>query len=277
MKISTLLDLAVVMTLVSIHAASPARASAPESAKICTEDAFTVDRGATEVQVTYQGVRAYQSFDSYNHLVDRAYNRINAVYASVTYGLANRLDAAVGIDWAQLVDNAVRVRYGNGIGNAGLRLKWTFAQKGPWGFAYLGGVTAPVGQKPDESELGIAQDSWSFDQLLVATSSAGRISVTADLGYRAAFWSDDPNTHGGVSTNAAVGYQVAGWLQPIVEVNFAHDYVRIVSDPYLLATTVGAVVNANNAFRVDLGVQYGVFGRDTDRAVAATLNLSYTL
>ena len=204
--------------LVIVATATPAVASSAESAKISTEDAFTVDRGAAEFQITYQNAKSGKSFDSGHDLVGRDRYSLTVLNGSVTYGITHRLDVAAGIEWAELFDDTELPRYGAGIGNAALRLKWTFSRRGEWGFAYLGGVTAPVGQKATESELCVAQDSWSFDQLAVATGSVGRVAMSADVGYRLPFWSDDPNTHGGASANAALGYQVADWIQPLVEV-----------------------------------------------------------
>jgi hypothetical protein len=115
--------------------------------------------------------------------------------------------------------------------------------------------------------LGAGAGSFSFDQLLVATRTIGRWSISADAGFSLPF-GDRRGHHGTFRADVAAGFQIFDWLQKEVEINFAHGFFAG-SDSDSLAVTFGLLFPVQD-WRFEVAVQQVVFGRNADLATTVT-------
>jgi hypothetical protein len=58
--------------------------------------------------------------------------------------------------------------------------------------------------------------------------------------------------------------------------NYLRDVLEGGADREALAVTVGLVINAADAIRIDLGVRHGIWGENVDQRLTGTANVSMT-
>ena len=61
------------------------------------------------------------------------------------------------------------------------------------------------------------------------------------------------------------GIRFLSWLQPEVELNYARDFVDEGDAAEILSVTAGLVMPTNDLLRVNLGVQQGLWGWNSDQ------------
>ena len=256
---------------------SQAQAQA-ETAKLATEDAPTTSQGDMEIEVGYGFSEANKYFSSSNHLDSRRVSNANEVGAKATYGVTDSLDVHVAYSWADLLDAEEEAHDGQGVGDTDLGLKWNFLSSEDCGliFAYAPSIILPTGDSGSSSTLGISQDYYSVNQLLVFSYASDVLSVNVDTGYVLPFGEDREDERGQYVFDMAFGYQLTSWLQPEVELNYIHEYESGESDADSLATTAGVIMNVADDWRVDLGAQQVFYGKNADLNTSLIVNISYT-
>jgi len=249
----------------------------PEHAKINTDDAAPVDPGHFELELGYSFTRAKRQWDDKWSEESRGLTREHAVELGLTYGLVENLDVGLGMGYADLYDRDSDLRDGGGVTDLGVGLKWRFYHNEDLklSLAYLPGLTLPVGRESDSDRLGPSQEFWSLDQKLALSKDWGRWTANADVGYSLPFGGKRGDARGTLESNLAVGYQLYDWLQPEVELNYAHDFVHKGHDSDLLAVTAGLVMPLSDRWRASVGVQQAIAGRNADRGTTGMFSLTF--
>ena len=257
---------------------TPDVAEAPERehAKLNTEDASPVDPGHFEFELAYSFTQAGRQFDNRWDTTRRRYTREHAFELGLTYGLVENLDIGLGMGYADLYDRDSDPRDGGGLTDLTLGAKWRFYhnERLKLEVAYLPGVTIPAGNRSDGNRIGPSQEFWSFDQRIsVSKDFLKRWTMNADFGFSLPFGEKRREARGTFDANAAVGYQLLDWIQPEVEVNYAHDTVRAEPDADVIAVTVGVILPIAEHWRIDAGVQQVVSARNADKSTSASIAL----
>ncbi|MFH0911641.1 MAG: transporter [Planctomycetota bacterium] len=255
--------------------------------KLNTPDACPVDPGHAEIEFAFGLDKVRREWDDDGKAHSRRPEHDRSLGLSVGMGLCENLDFCLGIPYLWLrdegndfdADDLMGPETGRGLGDLDLSLRYRFYENEDRHLylAYKAGLIAPIGHDADESEIGTSQESWSLNQALIATKSWGRWAVNADIGYSLPFGGKRGDGRGVLSADLALGRQVFSWLQPEVELNYAHEFVGHESDADVLAATVGFLLPVNERFQVNLGVQQGLWGRNAERATTylATIKLVF--
>ena len=258
-----------------------------EAAKLVTTDALPIGRGRVELELAYSRGRVDEEFDSSGNPVDRVPSTVQVGTLTTTVGLTDALDGALAVGVTGAVENdADDLPQAAGSFVMGLRWRLYSSDDGALAVAWVPMISSPEAAK-GASAVAVVRDYWSLDNLLAVTWVPGRFNASADVGYVLPledqnFVSPSPgglllDSEGTVVLDVAAGWQWTAVLQPIAELNYAHDVLRGGKDAYLLAGTFGVVLSISSRFRLDLGVQQGLDGRDRGRATTVLLNASLTL
>lgn len=238
-----------------------------ETAKLITEDALTTPPGETEVEARFIFGVVDREFDLGGGLIDRGDIRAQSLTLGLAHGLSPNVDASVSFkglkarvdESGELVDD---------LWNLGVSLKWSFFQSGDgrWTLSWAPGVTAPIGPAAKQWELTtVLQNFWSLDNAIVLTWVGDRLNVSADAGVAIPLSASRFERTTIAVADAAVGYQALPWLQPVAELNYAHDIIQgPTANASILSLTVGAILPLAEAWRLDLGVSRGVVGRNKE-------------
>ena len=250
-----------------------------EHGKINTLDASPVDPGHLEIESSYTSTFIQHSWDNDGHSHSREQARAQILGLAATIGVMADVDVAVSGSYLWLEDKqndfdpADGVRgpeSGHNLGDLNISGRYRFfaSKEHSLEMAYIGGVTVPTGSSSSRNEIGTSQDFWSFNQALVATKDWGKWTANVDVGYALPFGDNRAQARGMFKADVAVGYQVLPWLQPEVELNYSHTLFAKADDQEVVATTVGLVMPINEHVRVNVGVQQGLWGRNTDKATS---------
>ena len=246
-----------------------------EHGKLNTQDADPLGEGAWQLQFNLGYGRSTLQWDSswQEERRDRSYEWSNQEV--LTYGVSDTLDLGLGLGYAGLADDDTGLESGHGLSDLAASGKWRFFEKEAWGMAvaYLPTLTIPVGKDSTTDRLGPSQEFWSLDtRFAVVKDWSERWSANFDIGYVAAF-GKGAGCPGSFSANGAVGYQLLRRLQPEVEMNYSHDFVREGGDADLVAMTVGFDMPFSDRVCARGGVQHGLAGRNADRTSAILLSM----
>ena len=249
-----------------------------ETSKLATEDAPTTSPGELEIEVGYGRTEASRYFDQDNHLEHRKVALNNEVGTKITYGILDNLDASVGYGWASLLDSEEEAHDGQGAGDTSLGFKWNFysCEENGLSLSYSPNIIFPTGESGTSARLGVSQEFYSVDQLLILTYINEAFTMNIDSGYVLPFGNEREDSRGEYLADVAFGYQLKEWLQPEVELNYAHGYVHNDSDSDSLAITAGFIMNVAEDWRIDLGAQQVLYGRNSDLSTSVITNISYT-
>jgi hypothetical protein len=258
----------------------------PEHGKINTPDASPVDPGHFEIESSYTYLHSKRFWDNSGNTHTRGLAREQSLGLTVTAGVIENFDVAVGgsYGWLKDKDNAFDPddadfgpQKGHDFGDLEISGRYRFyeSKEHSLSLAYIGGFTLPTGSSSNREEIGTSQEFSSFNQTLVASKDWGKWTANADIGYALPFGDKRENARGTFNADAALGYQYLPWLQPELELNFGHDFLTDEKDSQVLAVTAGLVMPINDRLRVNLGVQQGLWGRNNDKettlSVAAKL------
>ncbi|MDY0389511.1 transporter [Desulfobulbus oligotrophicus] len=252
-----------------------------EHGKINTADASPVDPGAFEFETTFAQTRADRSWSGSGNTHGRGTFRERSLGFSFTAGLIENMDANIsgGYSWIKDNDNVydedaelLGPFRGEDFTDLELSGRYRFFndEARHLEIAYIGGVTIPVGSDSDRDEIGTSQEYWSFDQTLVATKDWGQWTLNGDIGFSLPIGNKRENVRGTLNADLALGYQILPWLQPEVELNYSHDYLKDESDAQVLAVTAGFVMPINETWLVNLGVQQDFWGQNVDKTTTWT-------
>ncbi|MDD5586800.1 MAG: transporter [Alphaproteobacteria bacterium] len=255
---------------------------APEHGKINTPDPSVVDPGHAEFETTYVYSRSKRLWDNNGGVHERGLAREHAAAFTLTAGILENLDAAIGSSYGWLKDKendfdaddgVMGPETGNGFGDTSINARYRFLndQERHLEIAYIGGFTVPTGRGSDAYEVGSSQDFWSFDQTFTGTKDWSLWTANADVGYSLSFGDKSEGNNGTFNADVAAGYQVLSWLQPEMEINYARDFIESTGDLEILALTAGLVMPIHERLRINTGLQQGVWGRNADRATTFSI------
>ncbi len=258
----------------------------PEHGKINTADASPVDPGRFEVEASYFYSRSKRLWDRDEDTQKRELTREHCVGLAVTAGVAENLDLNISSCYSWLrddendydeTDGELGPRHGDHFGDLdfGARYRFLNDEKNNLEAAYIAGFTAPTGSGNCRREIGTSQEFWSFNQSLVVSKDWGKWTANAEAGYSLPFGEHRDDSRGVLCGNLAVGYQVLSWLQPELELNYEREFDREEYDPELIAGTAGLVMPVSDSMRINIGVQEGMWGRNTDKATSFFLGIKF--
>lgn len=253
-------------------------AGAVEPAKITVEDADSVEAGEFELTLEYSVFRAKREWDSRRRAESRPRVSEHEFELELEYGLTDTLDLIFETGFESVKDReGDGPRRGSGWGDISIGAKWQYYYNpdADLALAYMGGFTLPTGRSESARRIGISQEYYSFDQKMIATKGWGLWSASADLGYSLPLGSKRDDDRGELTANIGVGYQVADWIKPVVELNYGREFIRGATNPDLLAVTVGAVMPLGDDWRVAAGVQRGIYGRSEEKGLAGIFAVTY--
>jgi hypothetical protein len=259
-----------------------------EHGKINTPDASPVDPRHFEIESAYSFTHSKSSWNSNGDAETRGLAREQSMSLSVAAGVVENFDVAVSGNYAWLKDKEndfdendalLGPASGHNFGDLDLSGRYRFFESKELGleFAYIAGFTIPTGSSSSRREIGTSQEFWSFNQTLVASKDWGKLTANADIGYALPMGDKRENARGTFNADVAVGYQVLPWLQPEIELNYGHDFLTDEEDSDLLAITAGLVMPITDRLRINLGMQQGVWGQNTDKAttLCAAVKLAF--
>jgi hypothetical protein len=246
-----------------------------EHGKINTPDASPVDPGHFEIETSYAYAHSKRFFDNNSNAHARGLAREQAAGLSVTVGVIENIDVAVGGSYVWLNDfdtNDAELgpEKGHSFGDLDISGRYRFfeSKEHSLELAYIGGFSIPTGSSSNSEEIGTSQEFWSFNQTLVASKDWGKWTANADVGYALPLGDKRGDERGTFNADVAVGYQVLSWLQPEIELNYGRNFHAVEDDPQVLAITAGFVMPITDRLRVNLGMQQGVGGQNTDKATS---------
>lgn len=151
--------------------------SAYANRPLVTDDAGTVGKGKGQVEI---GAQTWHHKEAVN---DATTNKSDGgeIAPVITIGLHDQMDlvATIPYQWRSLETNGTRVSRANGIGDAGLDLKWRFFDHDGWGLALKPGISFPTG---DESqELGSGRTAYRL--FFITSKELGSVACHVNLGY----------------------------------------------------------------------------------------------
>jgi len=248
-----------------------------ECAKLNTEDAVPVRPGEYELGFAYSFTRAARQWGNHWDGQNRGLMQEHAFEVTLTRGVVENLDMGISLGYADIYDRDDVAGYGRGLMDMSIGAKWRFYHDEDLelSLAYLPGITVPTGRRSNSNHIGPSQEYWSIDQKLALTKFWGRWTMNADLGYSLPLGEDADGARGMMDSNVALGYQVYAWLQPEIELNYAHDFVRGDHDADALAVTAGLIMPLGESWRLDVGVQKSIAGRNSDRGMAGIVAMTY--
>ena len=271
-----LLGLLLGTVVLPLAAAQEAGASAevetatPEHAKINTADATPVDPGQWEVEWSYDLGRAKRSWSGGGHSQVRPLLREQTLGLAVTAGVVDNLDVSVGGGYLWLKDRDVddsMAATSDDMADFGLAARYRFLSDPALGLdlAYSAGLTIPADTDTSIGRICLSQQFWSLDQQLIASRDWGEWTANTALGYSLPLGNRRESARGMFTADAALGYQLRPWLQSEIEVNYCSYFFQEEENGQQLAVTGGLVMPVNETWRVNLGVQQGVWGRHADK------------
>jgi hypothetical protein len=261
---------------------APATAANPseiecEHAKLNTEDATPVGTGEWEFELSYGLLHSRRQFDDDWSRVSRPLLREEALGLALTHGVARDLDLGLAVGYAELYDRDTGALDGRGFTDLEVGAKWRFYRDSDsrLELAYTPAVVLPTGRREDDDRLGLTDDFLSvYNGIAASKDWGGRWTSNFDLGYSWPIGEDRHDFRGTLSSNVALGYQLNGWLQPEVELNYEHEFHHG-HDADSLAATAGLIVCLTESVRLDIGVQRSIAGRNADHGSAAAAALTF--
>ncbi len=255
----------------------------PERAKINTPDASVVDPGHYEVEAGFSYGWASRQWDADGNDQSRGFVSDHTMSLAATVGIANNLDVGIATTYSWLFDKdndfdgdgVVGPRTGRGIGGLEIGARYRFIQSEQQNLdvAYVGSLMLPTGTESNQNKIGTSQEYWSLNQSLVVSKDWGRWTANGDLGLALPFGKKGP-TRGVLNADLAGGYQLFPWLQSEIELNYAHEFVANSDDGDVIAITAGLVMPVTDTWRVNAGVQQGLWGANADKATIVSLSVA---
>jgi hypothetical protein len=254
-----------------------ARSEAPlDHGKLSVCDATPIDVGAVELTLAWTPTWTRPGpagLDAPEH------GDLQPLALGLAYGLAAEVDAVVTLSAASLEVrdpsggvNAGSAR-GQGMGDASLALRWRYFSARGLDLAVVGGLTAPTGTPASATRPGLTQGYWSALASLVASADLGSFTANLEAGRVQPVSVGAGGARGAWFGGAGLGWQVAPWFQPTLEVTYQHALADGEPAARCLALTAGAVMPLSDALGVSLGVQRAVWGRNSVQHTAALVTV----
>lgn len=249
-------------------------APAPEHGKAATADASPVDPGVLEVEVGYAPVWSERGGVAGFHLAENAF--AHGFGGTLTYGVVSGLDVKLSSGFGAVYDRTARLADpaapvdGAGASDLGVGARWRFLQLSEQSLelAVTADATIPTGTSAGPHRLGLSQEFWSARGALVATKDWGDFTANGEVAWATPISGDAGGLRSVAQVNAAVGWQVAPWLQPELELNYQ---AAIGPGSHVLTATAGVVAPFGAGNRVVAAVQHAVWGQNATQTSGAIL------
>lgn len=264
--------------------------------KLNTESATTVAKGTFEADArfTFQNQMSDKRgiFNNNWGKTRRDAMRVYDGQLGFTYGCMDNVNMTIRAGYADIKDRTRPFgdKRGRGLKDIDVSFKWRFLndEASKFSVAYLAGLGIPAGFKSRSGHLGPGKNFWSFNQKVALTKDWDDFTMNADAGYdlpfgrhrqyySTTFGNQSERTRGLMSGNLALGYVATEHFQPLVELNYAHEFRSKRNDSDLFATTLGAVVPLNECKRLRLGYQVPFAGRNAVRSQLFTVGVAASL
>jgi len=247
-----------------------------EHSKINTEDPSPVAPGNVEIETAYSFMTANKALDEKGETISRGYRAENAFDVGIGVGILEDFDAGVGMGYVTMRDNDTDQETGRGFGDIGVGARWRFWRDDKYHieFAYLQGLTVPVGNSENERELAPGQKFWSADQRFAFCKDWPKWTLGTDFGFEIPFGEKREDCRGVASANVAAGYKVFDWLQPEIELNGSREIVNHDSASETLAVTVGVILLFGENWKFMAGAQQVLLARNADKETSLIASLT---
>lgn len=199
------------------------------------------------------------------------------------YGLQEGTDVFVSGGWFDLKDRA----YGGAMDDYERGLKditvgLTQELESPMenvALAYIPELVIPVGRDAEleaGGRLGLGRDFWELNQTLAATMHSEVARVNANLShsipfgrtreyYSTPFMRPRENVRGITELGVEAAMPNESRIEPMVNMNYAHEWISSDNDSDLITAGVGAKVQFAEGYNLLVGYDYPVAGRNSTR------------
>ena len=272
---ATLLLLFAALLTFSTARASETEPVVADSAKVYTQDAFTLAPGQWEFASAGALERSHRAFDDNGTVVDRPGSYQDTFQMGVVVGLYKGLDLSLTGFWGTLDDGQPDTNSGSGLGDLELELRWQFYRGEGWNLAYLPRVVAPMSDPQNTDSLSPGQPYWSLVNSLVASRVDGRwaSSLEGSVALPVGEHRDDARLD--LVFNSALGYQVSPGLQLEVEWLLEHQQFEYADAAWRSSVVIGAIIQLRPGLRLDTGYLQGLNGQRSDRLNAFIANFVF--
>jgi len=250
-----------------------------EHSKVVTRDPYPVLPGRFQLSVFYLFEEADRQWDDRWAPADRARTDGSAGVLVFSAGLARGIDASILTTYTRITDEETFPGTVSGIQNISVLGTMAFYQNPDRtvAIAYVPSMIFPLGPESTPLRLGTTEGTFGYDnRVSFSIDFAGNWTTTADFGYVQLFGAEPGETWGFLSTNAGIGYQAASWLQPIIEISYAHGYELRSPDTDAIAVLGGVLLPLPGKILAQGGVQQFVAGRNADIATRFIFGLKVT-
>lgn len=258
---------------------------------INTEDAITVPTGSFEVTggAAYTNATGRRVFN--NDWGIKTADKIRVYDWSLTarYGVADDLDVFLSTGWVDIKDRNMQVgdSYGRGIDDLTVGAKYViWRDREDFSVAWQPSLMIPVYRqhRVKDGRLAAGRSFWSFDNTLAATRNwacfSGSMAVTQTIPFAEGryhfsrpFMMAREKTRGTTAVDMGMVYTDFP-VQPLVELNYIHEWISSGPDSDLLSTTMGARVAVPGVGQLMAGVQYPLAGRNSYRGTTLSMGLT---
>lgn len=255
-----------------------------------TETAMTVPQGNVEVSLqldylTHSGKRYFSNSWNQTSKLRRQGNfhpkaRVYDWSMTARVGVAENLDAFFSTGWTDIKDRSMPYEdnYGRGVDGVTLGIKYAVPLDDQNLVAsYQPSLKIPLSQyRTKTGHLGPGENFWSFDQTAALTRTweefSGSVALTQTIPmgnarnhYSRPFLQEQHGARGTTALDMGVVYTSLPVVQPLVELNYIHEWISHGHDSDLLATTVGAKASLGSVAQLMAGIQYPLAGRNSYR------------
>jgi hypothetical protein len=234
------------------HSALAQDAVFPESAKMDVVDAPVLGSGATEIEFGYQffygessGPEAAVSENTPRHS-----HSDGTAHLALTYGVSGRVDLCAALCWCEMQEHGTSSSGGAGLGDAALGVKYLALEARQFTVSLSAMLQTPLGVTVGAGGLAPGSQAWTMTPSLIGSFSEGRLSIACNIA--AIFPIGAPEIRGFQYGSAAVGYQLSGGFQPVVEALMGGG---LWSDAGFASVSAGAVCSLSDALRITVGLR----------------------
>ena len=244
-----------------------------ESSKLAVPSGSPTDPGHGELGLGLERHRVTRTFDDSGSAVDRGGDAADtALGASLTIGVVEGIDVAVGVDYHRLRDEASDPDSGSGLGDLGLGATFRLAQGEHWVVGLLPHIELPIHGDPPDDELATSSDdpTWGVD--IAATWESGAFIGSATTGFTRNTGDSAEASDGTIWLGAAVGITVQEWLQPEIDLVYERDLLADDGPGWALIGFIGAQF-PTEYWRGSVGLSRTLAGRlaDEDAALSGSI------
>ncbi len=260
-----------------------------QSRLINTETAIVVPDGNFEISLgmDYLSYNGRRLFSNNWGKTQRPKARLYNWELTLRAGIADNMDAFISTAWVDIKDRSYPYgdKYGRGLDDVTVGIKYALVQQNDFFLSYQPSLTIPARQyAPETGRLGPGNNFWSFDQTVAATHAwedfSGSMAVTQCIPfgegrhhYSTTFLEEQRRTRGTTAFDTGVVYTKCPIVQPLVELNYMHEWISKGNDSDVIATTVGARAQIGEIGQLMVGLQYPLAGRNCYRG--RTVNLGF--